>query len=341
MVVSKAPVLDDVHVLCDWLELSVLSSQYSTFPFATVQREWDVHRNQEDRDPEGGDSVEEAFIELVKSEIRARKNLFGDVYPFQLSDTGESLDQLPEITFGNASYLFCLFLSHPKEGAVFSGEYVPSIDSGVRNLFQTIATLAAADEVSGHSFSFGFPRPDHSGFLTKLTAVYRAFGESTVVVTEIPKGASPSPKDEQIDVIAWQPKIDGAAGKIYLLAQVASGANWVAKTIKGGPIDSFHKLWFSRQPASIPIASIFVPICLGNLVDGSSVAKIDADTYEFGHIFYRFRIPIQAARGLKLAKADNQLTIESAGDADRITHWVTDQIATLKQKSILIYATAA
>lgn len=333
MITSKAPVLDDVHVLCDWFELSVLSSKYGTFPFATVQREWDVHRNQEDTDPEGGDSQEEAFIELVKSEILARQELLGNVYPFALSATGESLDHVPDITFGNASYLICLLLSHPKAGAVFNGKYLPPIDNKVRDYFQAIATLAAADEVKGHSYSFGFPRPDHTGFLKKLTDIYALFGEGTVVTASIPAGASKSPKDEQIDVIAWQPKADGAAGKSYLLAQVASGANWIAKTILGGPINSFHQLWFPRAPASQHVAAIFVPICLGNLVDGSSADKINADTYEFGHIFYRFRIPVQAANGLELAQQRPDLAIERTADEEHIKTWVLEQIKELKLRS--------
>lgn len=333
MITSKAPVLDDVHVLCDWFELSVLSSKYGTFPFATVQREWDTHRNQEDADPEGSDSQEEAFIELVKSEILARKELLGDVYPFTLSATGESLDQVPEVTFGNAFYLICLLLSHPKAGAVFNGKYLPPIDNKVRDYFQAIATLAAADEVKGHSYSFGFPRPDHTGFLEKLTEIYTSFGEGTIVATAIPAGASKSPKDEQIDVIAWQPKADGAAGKFYLLAQVASGANWIAKTILGGPINVFHNLWFLRAPSSQHVAAIFVPICLGNLVDGSSAEKINADSYEFGHIFYRFRIPIQAAYGLELANKRLELTIERTQDVEHIKNWVCEQIQELKVRS--------
>lgn len=341
MVISKAPVLDEKHVICDWLEFAVLCSEYGTIPFATVQRDWDIHRNQEDHDPEGGDSKEEAFIEDVKAEILARQELLTVHYPFRLSETGESLDQDPNLNFGQVCYLLCLFLSHPRAGGVLSGTYVPPIDNTVRDYFQAVATLAAADEVNGHSFSFGFPRPDHTGFLTKLNAIYHAFGENTVVVTNIPLGASKQPKDAQIDVIAWEPKADGAAGKFYFLAQVASGANWVVKTIAGGPIDSFHRLWFQRQPASQSVPGIFVPICLGNLIDGSSRDRINADTYEFGHIFYRFRIPPQAAKGLELATTRPELTIERADEHPTVTKWVTDQIVTMKARSRNAYATGA
>ena len=338
MVVAKAPVLDEIHVVCDWLEYSVLCSQYGTFPFATLQREWDTHRNQEDKDPEGGEAAEESFIESIKAEIRQRQEILDQAYPFHLSDSGESLEETKSINFGQCCYVLCLILSHPKSGAVLTGKYVPEINNMVRDYFQAVATLAAANEVNGHSFSFGFPRPDHSGFLSKVKAIYATFGEHTAVVSEIPEGASKSPKDEQIDVIAWEPKPDGAAGKFYLLAQVASGANWVSKTISGGPIDSFHKLWFTRQPASRPVPSIFVPICMGNFIDGSCSAKIDADTYEFGHIFYRFRIPSLAAKGLELSKGNTSLKIERTDDAARISEWAANQIQLLKHYSNMEYA---
>jgi len=330
MIVSNAPVLEEAHVVCDWLEFAVLCSQYGTFSFASLQREWDIHRNQEDSDPEGGDSVEEAFIEGIKSEISERIRLLGEAYPFQLSDSGESLNQAVSFTFGQLSYLLCLILSHPKDGAVLSGHYLPPINNRIRDYFQAISTLAAADEVRGHSFSFGFPRPDHTGFLKKLGIIYSIFGESTVVVSAIPAGASPSPKDEQIDIIAWSPRQDHAAGKAYLLAQVASGANWDSKTIKGGPIVSFHSLWFQRPPASESTAAIYVPICFGNFIDNSNNSKIDARTYEFGRIFYRFLIPLQAARGLQLSQENKDLRIERTIDVEGITAWVNEQVNIFK-----------
>jgi hypothetical protein len=303
---------------------------YSTYAFSTLQREWDTHRNEEDHDPEGGGAEETAFIEAIKSEIRARLDLLGDIYPFVLSPSGESLELKVNICDGGYIYLFCLLLSHPAQGAVFNGRYLPPITNMVRDYFQACATLAAAGEVTGNAYSFGFPRPDHTGFLGKLKQIYSLFGESVIVWDQIPLGASPSPKDEQIDVIAWEPKSDGAAGKHYLLGQVASGANWKDKTIKGGPIDSFHDLWFARKPASTPTPAMFVPICFGNLVDGTSKTAIDAHSYEFGHIFYRFRIPECAARGILLAQQHSDLTIERVDAVPNIRAWVDAQVTEIR-----------
>jgi hypothetical protein len=196
-------VLEEAHVICDWLEMSTLCAQSSTYAFNSLQREWDVHRNSEDRDPEGEESTEDAFIENIRAEILERVKLLASSYPFELTETGESLCVRETITFGGYAYLLCLFLSHPSAGAIFSGKKVPEINNAVRGYFQAISTIASSAEVIGNAYSFGFPRPDNSGFLTKLTEIYKHFGENSAVVATIPAGASPSPKDEQIDLIAW------------------------------------------------------------------------------------------------------------------------------------------
>ncbi|WP_250501756.1 hypothetical protein [Caballeronia sp. AZ7_KS35] len=323
MILSTPPVLEDPHVICDWLEIAVLSEQYRTYPFDTLSRAWDIMRNQEDADPEGSDATQEAFEENVKAEIRARSDLLGSCYPFSFSASGDSLEFDPDsCTDGGAIYLFCLLLSHATAGAVFNGKYLPSITNAVRNYFQACATYAAAGELEGHSYAFGFPRPDKTGFLDKLAAVYKHFGEG-VSARKVPlPGASTGQKDAQIDVIAWQPRADNAAGKKYLLGQVASGANWAVKTIKGGPIDSFHQGWLDPVPGSIPTPAMFVPICYGSLVDGTSESAINFRSYEFGHIFYRFRIPPLAEKGLQLARSGLGFVVERMDDLPLMRAWV-------------------
>ncbi|MCA8078993.1 hypothetical protein [Burkholderia cepacia] len=331
MILSTPPVLNDPHVVCDWLEIAVLADQYHTYAFDTLSRAWDTLRNQEGRDPEGGDTTQEAFEENVKAEVRARADLLGDCYPFTFSESGESLEFDPNAcTDGGAIYLFCLLLSHCTQGAVFNGAYLPNITNAVRNYFQACATFAAAGEVTGHSYAFGFPRPDRTGFLEKLRQIYAHFGEGVRVRDEPLPGAPLAQKDAQIDVIAWEPKADGAAGKKYMLGQVASGANWDAKTIKGGPIDSFHSGWLDPVPGSMATAAMFVPFCYGNLVDGSSADVINFRSYEFGHIFYRFRIPVLAAKGLELARSGAGYVIERLDDLAHIRQWVTTQTAAMQ-----------
>lgn len=325
MPLANPPITASSHVQLDWLEFKILRSEYKTEGLAGLKRDFDVMRNSEDADQEGGDQDEEEFFEKLLAEMRLRTKCLGDSYPFRLSNSGESLELVPAITPGGYIYLFCLFLSHPSAGSVLSGEYLPPIENRVRNYFQACATVAAAGEVIGHSYSFGYPRPDRTDFLTKLAAVYAAFGEG-VVVAAIPPGASSWPKDEEIDIICWRPCADDAAGKPYILGQVASGFNWDGKSIKGGSIDSFHNVWFTRRPASQPVATMFIPFCIESTGDETLVERMEVLTHKFGSILYRYRLPKLAQVGVDLKAANDSIVVEGQAALPEIYEWVETQI---------------
>jgi hypothetical protein len=326
MPLSIPPVEAYPHVQLDWLELKILRSEYKTEGLAGLKRDFDTRRNSEGRDPEGGTDDEEAFFERLLEEMRFRSDSLGDAYPFRLSESGESLELVDAITPGGYIYLFCLFLSHPSAGQVFSGEYLPEIDNSIRNLFQACSTLAAAGEIGGTAYSFGYPRPDGSNFLTKLHEVYRAFGEGQVVA-EIPAGASTWPKDEEIDIICWRPSSDGAAGKPYMLGQVASGANWGAKSIKGGSIESFHNVWFIRRPASEAKASMFFPFCIDPTASETLRERLEVLVHKYGTIIYRYRLPRLAQIGIDLKAENADLVVEGELALPTISEWVDAQIS--------------
>lgn len=326
MALSNLPLEADVQVIVDWLECKVLTSEYFTVGISDLQRIWDTRRNAEDLDFENGSSQESDFTQLIFSEINKRIKELGESYPFSLSESGESLESKIEFNEGCYVYLFCLFLSHFQQGEVLNGTYLPAINGAIRDLFQACSTIAAAGEVCGHSYSFGFPRPDHSGFLDKLKIIYAKFGEG-VVVEVVPQGASKNTKDDQIDLIAWKDRADGAAGKMYMLAQVASGENWPAKSIKGGPIDRFNRTWFGNpQNSSQPIAALFIPYCVLP-IDGCTVQdRLNILTHEFGNIHYRNTLPSLFQCGLDLARNNANLIIERVSDVPKIVDWVNQQL---------------
>lgn len=330
MPLANLPLEADVQVIVDWLEYKVLSSEYPTVGIANLQRIWDTRRNAEDFDFENGNAQEVDFTQLIFSEITKRIQEIDESYPFVLSQSGESLEVKPQFNEGSYVYLFCLLLSHVCQGEVLNGSYLPTINGEIRDLFQACSTIAAAGEVNGHAYSFGFPRPDHSGFLDKLRIIYAKFGEGKVVDT-VPKGASRSTKDDQIDVIAWKDRPDGAAGKVYLLGQVASGNNWPDKSIKGGAIDKFHGTWFGNpQISSQVIAALFIPYCVLP-EDGSNVQdRLNILTLEFGNIHYRNTLPSLFQRGFDLARNNASLIIERVTDVPRIIDWVNQQLQSLK-----------
>jgi hypothetical protein len=333
MVLSTLPLDCASQYAIDWLEYKILCSEYGIGSVSELQRIWDTRRNSEDDDFEGADSDAEVFLQNMSAEILSRVRQLEEAYPFELSPNGGTLSLKEDLSPGAYIYLFCLFLSHPKKGAVLNGKYLPKITNEVRDLFQACSTWAAAALVRGHSYSFGFPRPDGSGFLKKLQIIYNKFGEGKVVDT-IPKGASRRPKDEQIDVIAWKDRPDGAAGKIYILGQVASGNDWPNKTIKGAAISRFHGTWFSNpQVASEASAALFIPFCVVPEDGDTTAERVNILTLEFGKIYYRHLLPLLAQQGIEHCKNSPDCVVERVTDIDKITKWVDFELSKLRKKA--------
>jgi len=346
--INPPPLKSNPAILCDWIEMKTLASTSGMFRLANLKRFVDTHRESEDSDSEGqrrreADTNEEgvggedvdAFLDSVVEELAGRAECLSDSYPFEFEKSGSRFSLKRELTEPEIIYLFCLILSNSKRGEVLDGSWVPEIDHTTRDLFQACATLAAAGEVRGSAISFGWPRPSNNpSFLDRLREVYAIFGEGEVV--DVPrKGVSPCPKDEEIDVIAWTPRLDKAAGTYYLLGQVASGDNWSAKTIKSG-IDYFHHNWFYQPPASTPTPSIFIPHLI-HVVEGGQGSRLDrmnALTSKFGTIIDRLRLPSLAKDGIEIA--DNVVDIkvpyeiERRQDIPKIRDWFNDEVNKLR-----------
>lgn len=331
-------------VICDWLELTVLSSNRFSYPVNRLKRLWDVNRESEATDPEGivvreldtdeeGVSGEDAdvYLDSVTSEAGERAEVLGDSYPFEFDRRGTRLQVRTELSEAAYIYLFCLLLSNSKAGDVFDGTWLPNVTHRTRDLFQVCSTLAAAGEVRGCAISFGWPRPNNNPpFLTRLRDVYQLFGEGRVRRQAL-AGASPSPKDEEVDVIAWRPTRDRAPGTEYLLGQVASGDNWEAKSLKGPPIERFHRNWFDPPPPSEARSAIFIPHLIMANQTGARRDVMDQHTVIYGTVFDRLRIPTSAKEGIALADTDaSPLVIERRDEVADVVAWVRDQIAQLQ-----------
>lgn len=328
------PLGNSSQVICDWFELYVLSSEYDSANFGELARKWDKRRNSEDADFEGLKIQQnDLFLEEIYQTIRERMECLQDCYPFKFSENGEELIyEKDNLNNGSIIYLFCLFLSNTKNEVVFDDYSFFEINNNVRDLFQACATWAAAGDIEGNAYSFGFPRPDRSSFLPKLRAIYSHFCDGMVRATPRP-GVSVNPKDEEIDIIAWRPRQDKAAGTYYLLGQAASGKNWDDKSLTGA-IDSFHQNWFEIIPASKAIAAMFIPFNIIPVSTESSQERISVLTPRFGTIFYRYRIPSCAKKGLDISKANKSLKIERVEDIDKISIWVQDVIRKFREACV-------
>lgn len=330
--------------LADWVEVRTLAAPDGAFRISRLKRFWDTHREREESDPEGlmgrekdtdEDGVDGAdddvFMDAIADELSDRENALGKEYPFEFQGTRFCLKKTAAISNGGYCYLFCLLLTNCKEGDIFDGTWLPDVNHVVRDLFQVCSTLAAAGEVQGSAISFGWPRPiDNPPFLEKLKVVYEALGEGTCVASPRP-GVSPSVKDAEIDLIAWRPRSDHAAGKEYLLGQVASGDNWTFKSIKGGPIDAFHRDWFTHPPVSQPSPSIFIPHAVPPVGEGNRRDRIDSITAMYGRIFDRLILPFVLSKGIALADGDSgHLIIERRNEFPLVVTWVNSQVAALR-----------
>ena len=247
---AMLPLDSDAQEICDWFELYVLSSQYYSASFSDLSRIWDKRKNSEDSDFQASLQQEEEFLESILQTVRDRIECLNNCYPFSFSDNDEELVfNINGLNEGSAIYIFCLFISNTNNEVIFEDDSFFVINDKVRDMFQACSTWAAAGEVEGNAYSFGFPRPDHSSFLPKLTAIYNHFSDGKVRKEPL-KGVSTNPKDEQMDVIAWKPRRDRASGTYYMLGQVATGQNWQSKTLTGA-VKSFHKNWFEIQPSAL------------------------------------------------------------------------------------------
>jgi hypothetical protein len=337
MSLAQVPLDGQTHAISDWFELYVLCSRFRNANFSYLSRAWDKRRNSEDSNPEGkgvdtGHDGDELFLEQVLSEIRKRVDFLGDSYPFEFTDANEGLTLAKDLTVGQTVYLLCLLLSNNDNSQIFDlSKFTYKLTNEVRNHFQACSTWAAGGAINGSSFAFGFPRPDSTNFLEKVSEVYTFKKDGKARKTPL-KGVSTSPKDEGIDIIAFGQRADDAAGKFYMLGQVASGNNWPDKSILG-MIDPYHKQWFDVVPSSPVVAAMFIPHCITLLSGASLNEQLSVLTIKFGQVYYRYVLPKLAHTGFELQKSNPSIKIELIEDYPSIKSWVEKTIQAMRKVS--------
>jgi hypothetical protein len=255
---------------------------------------------------------EQRLARLV-TEIEQRRATLCEAYPFSISDDGAELKCAPTLSVGANVYLFCLLVSQGRSGGFLSGlDIVPMND--VPDLLQACATWSAAGFEQGPGYALGLD-PSPASFLSKLATIYNAFGDGTPV-TAIPRGAPAQVKDDGVDVIAWKAMPDRRAPADYLMAQVASGKNWTDKSVKK-VTDRFHATWFTQPPARVIRPAMIIPFCIDGGIDDDEDAEQEALAMrwrrivtEYGELFYRYLLPVYAARGLLLHGTGTHVDME-------------------------------
>jgi hypothetical protein len=299
--------------VADWLELKALASQDGRVGFGTLISATALTENEQKEDVSEEDLAEDRLVLNAQEEIARRRKTVGADYPFKIDDLGHAFEFIAPVTEIGSVYLFCLFLSHAFDRTIVPKKLAPTVTNRTRDLFQACATIAAGGYVQGPSMSFGFPRPDGMEFLVALKKVFKLFGDGRPC-SKPRKSAPPNVKDSGIDIIAWRRSVDNLPSTHYVIGQVASGNDWVRKSVKADR-EHFHKYWFVEMPGSQAEDAMFMPFGLEPDNDGKDIDYGDLLRdymqnigYRYGNLFYRERIARYAAHGLQLI-ADGEADI--------------------------------
>jgi hypothetical protein len=327
---------DTVHrtKVADWLELKAICSADGRVSFSTLASATAIGEEEQNQDIAEEDQEEDELILMAQAEIERRLANIGDDYPFRIDAKGRSLQFVMTVSNAGSVYLFCLFLSHAADHTIVPKALAPDVTNKVRDLFQACATIAAGGYIQGPSMSFGFPRPDGKDFLKALRKVYRLFGDGKPC-TKPRKASSKNVKDNGIDIIAWQRSIDNLPAMHYLIGQVASGNDWVDKSVKPDR-KHFHEYWFTHKPGSQAEDAMFMPFGLEpenwkGEKDYDDLLKdhMQSIAYRYGNLFYRDRVTKHLAHGLQLIAAGEK-HIQRSGEIAEVIKWVEEYTERLR-----------
>ena len=249
----------DVDLAADFLELEALLSESGESLRKDIVDALELAADEDSPDDETRNREEIAWGAVNR--MSSRKRVLAGSYPFEIDNDGDVIRFTgEEDNLGHTAYLVSLVLSnlrtlsplldepglHPTQEEVYR----------LRQCFQYLATAAVAGEVGGPAWSFGFPRPDGSGFLGKLSEIWGSLRDGRV---EADPSAPSSPKDDQIDIFAWREQRDGLPGFLLIAAQVATGQDWKSKPIKNHVRDVFPSRWFNPEPATSMVTYHVIP----------------------------------------------------------------------------------
>ena len=320
--------------VADWLEFEALASPDGRIGFGTLISATALTENEQKEDVADEDIDEDRLVLSAQGEIERRSKSVGTDYPFRIDEKGRVMEFITPVSDVGSVYLFCLFLSHAVDRTIIPKAKAPSVTNKTRDLFQACATIAAGGYVRGPSMSFGFPRPDGVDFLNALHAVYKLFGDGRPCKAPR-KAAPPNVKDNGIDIIAWHRSVDQLPNMHYLIGQVASGKNWIDKSVKADR-EHFHKYWFVETPGSQPEDAMFIPFGLEPENDKNEIDYVDLLKdymhhigYRYGNLFYRDRIARHAGEGLELIAAGEK-GIQRAEDLKAVKKWVEKYMSKLR-----------
>ena len=251
------------------------------------------------------------------SRMDFRRRILKVAYPFDLDETGAVVTfTANEPTLGQTAYLVSLVLSNLRSVSPLIGDATvyPTCDEvrDLRQYFQYFATAAIAAEVGGPAWSFGYPRPDSTDFIKKLTAIWNVIKDGNV---EADPSAPAHPKDDQIDVFARREQRDELPGFLLVAGQVATGAKWKEKSIIGHVSGPFYQRWFGRMPVTQLVPYHIIPFARPD-------EQFRDDVLILGNVLHRLRLPyrVDEAEGL----VEKGILVEAFDELGAAVDWVKE-----------------
>ena len=306
----------DLDLAADYLELTAFLSRDLQALSQDIVDALDLAADGDfdDLDDEVRTREEIAAGAINRIELR-RRILRKESYPFELDATGNVITfAADEPTLGQTAYLVSLILSNLSSiTPLIVGAAIYPSDDEIRSLrqhFQYFATAAIAAEVGGPAWSFGHPRPDGTGFITKLTEIWNALKDGSVS----PNPSAPSrPQDDQIDVFARREQRDVLPGFLLAAGQVATGKDWKQKSIKAHVSNSFYGRWFNPIPATQLIAYHIIPFARPDDLFRDDVLVL-------GNVLHRLRLPYRVSEAARMVKKG--ILIEAFDQLGEAVEWI-------------------
>lgn len=287
----------DLDLAADYLELrAVLSQGRQSFSVEIINVQEEASES-EYENVEAEMAWREEVATGAVSRIALRAHVLGDAYPFSVDQAGDVVSFAAErLNLGEVAYLVSLLLSNlPAVSELLQDEGLCPTAGEVRELrqwFQYFATAAIAAEVQGDAWSFGFPRPDGSGFIDKLSEIWGILKDGHVLPTS---SAPTRAKDDGVDVLAWRKHRDGLPGFLFVAAQVATGKDWKDKSIRDHVANVFPKRWFNRSPATHMIPYHVIPFARPD-------ESFKDDVVTLGNVLHRLRVPSRVLEAVEFSK---------------------------------------
>ena len=314
----------DMDLAADFLELNALFSKDGQSYSEEIVNALELAAETEYVNVDDEVRTREEVAAGAVNRMASRKRVLATSYPFDIDDSGDVIFFTGEqADLGHTAYLVSLILSNLKSVSplLVGSDVHPTEEevSRLRKYFQYLATAAIAAEVGGPAWSFGFPRPDRTGFLPKLCEIWVSLRDGYVGADS---SAPTDPKDDKIDIFAWREQKDGLPGFLLLAAQVATGRDWKEKSLKSHVGGVFQHRWFSRRaPVTAMVAYHVIPFARPD-------EEFRDDVLMLGNVLHRLRVPFRVSEATDLVS--NGVAVEAFDLLDHASEWVQSYVERMR-----------